>query len=80
MQPYQIGTAVLYFSIDVLITAAGGGAAPGVDAQTLQLTPSSPAAVSTNASVQATLLGDLAGYSQLPYLRCSVKSQEDTVS
>ena len=60
-QGFLLGTAALQFSIKVAIASSNSSIA-----QTLVLDPANPLAVNTAGTVIAQLLGDLAGYSQLP--------------
>lgn len=72
LQGYSLGEASLQFEISATLTTSAAGSsspAPG-NGEVLQLSPSVPVAVSTNRTLSAKLLGDLAGYTQLPVLRC----------
>lgn len=76
-QAYSLGAASLHFDISVGLTAsfatgtAGGTAGSTTDAasEALALSPSAPIAASARRELLAKLLGDLAGYTQLPALR-----------
>jgi hypothetical protein len=64
---FEISATLTFGSTD---SGSGGTAppAPGNN-EVLNLSPSVPVAVSTNRTLSAKLLGDLAGYTQLPVLR-----------
>ena len=64
-----MGPATLSFQISVSLTSSNG-ADPGVQGlEVLALSPSTPVAASAAGTLKASLLGDFAGYTQLPVLR-----------
>lgn len=78
VQGYQLGEASLQFEISATLTTSSSGTggssdgsalpAPG-NSETLTISPSVPVAVSSNRTLSVKLLGDLAGYTQIPVLR-----------
>jgi hypothetical protein len=56
-------------SINTTAAADGSGALVPGNGETLRLSPSLPVAVSSNRTLAAKLLGDLAGYREMPVLR-----------
>ncbi|GBF95275.1 hypothetical protein Rsub_08306 [Raphidocelis subcapitata] len=67
---YSLGAATLHFEIGVGISAslAGAGGAVQVTSETIEVSPVTPIATSEGRVLLVKLLGDLAGYSQLPVL------------
>ena len=64
LQGYVVGVAQLDFEITVNVTTATQGQA--TTTQSMVLSPTTPTALSTNSTVYAQLLGDLASYSAMP--------------
>lgn len=62
---------VITASINTTAAADGSGALVPGDGELLRLSPSLPVAVSSNRTLSAKLLGDLAGYKEMPVLRCA---------
>jgi hypothetical protein len=67
LQGYGLGEASLQFEIQASL--AYSGASSSSAPETLKLSPSVPMALSAGRTLGAKLLGDLAGYTQLPVLR-----------
>jgi hypothetical protein len=65
VQGYGLGEASLQFEIQASLAYSSSSSAP----ETLKLSPSVPWALSAGRTLGAKLLGDLAGYTQLPVLR-----------
>lgn len=61
----------MQFEITATITTTASGSTPPApgDSEVLKLSPWVPVAVSSNRTLSAKLLGDLAGYTQIPVLR-----------
>jgi hypothetical protein len=68
LQGYGLGEASLQFEITASLSYAGGSSSSS-SAESLKLSPSVPWAISAGRTLGAKLLGDLAGYTQLPVLR-----------
>lgn len=62
-QGYRLGDAQMQFEIDVEVSVSS---AAGNSSQSLSLDPSTPTALSSDGSVSAQLLGDLASYQASP--------------
>lgn len=69
LQGYSLGEASLQFEIAAQLTYAGASSNSSSSSEKLTLSPSLPIALSTGRTLAAKLLGDLAGYTQLPVLR-----------
>ncbi|WIA16742.1 hypothetical protein OEZ85_013396 [Tetradesmus obliquus] len=65
---YGLGEASLQFEITAALTYAGGSSSSSSSGEALKLSPSMPWALSAGRTLGAKLLGDLAGYTQLPVL------------
>ncbi len=68
MQGYGLGSASLQFDITASLTMGNVTSGANVT-ETLTLSPSVPLAASSSGVLTAKLLGDLAGYTELPVLR-----------
>jgi hypothetical protein len=69
-QGYALGEASLQFEIRAsLLQRAASGGGPSNASEELVLSPSMPIAVSGDRRLAVRLLGDLAGYKELPVLR-----------
>lgn len=72
LQGYQLGEAQLQFEVQVALSissSANGSSSASGGGEQLKLSPSTPWALSSNRTLSAKLLGDLASYTQLPVLR-----------
>ena len=73
-QGYSVGEAALQFEITATLSYSNAGSGSSStnttsNSETLTLSPSYPWTVSSSRTLSAKLLGDLAGYTQLPVLR-----------
>ena len=64
VQGYSVGPSQLTFQITANVTTSTAGAKSTT--QSLILSPSTPSGLSTNSTVYAQLLGDLASYNSMP--------------
>lgn len=64
-----MSTTQVDFSIAIKIDSSDGNATDVAESEELNLSPSEPHKVSENKVVEAELIGDLAGYTELPTMR-----------